>query len=188
MSFPNGVRLSDSIASKIIQGGFPADLDGLRFNAALNIWEFVPFGGGAGGLTFARIIKTADEVINNSTVQQNDDELLWAANANRRYGFIGNFLFATEFIPDIKFGWSVPAGATMEWAATDLFAVSTFDQTQTIVEAGAGVAIHRNMFFTGRVLMAGTAGNINMQWSQNVLDPTDTTVFEGAYLIVWQDT
>jgi len=46
MSFPNGVRLSDSIASKIIEGGFPSDLDGLRFNAALNIWEFVPFGGG----------------------------------------------------------------------------------------------------------------------------------------------
>jgi len=48
MSFPNGVRLSDSIASKLIEGGFPVDLDGLRFNAALNIWEFVPFGGGGG--------------------------------------------------------------------------------------------------------------------------------------------
>jgi len=51
MSFPNGVRLSDSIASKIIEGGFPADLDGLRFSAALNIWEFVPFGGGGGANT-----------------------------------------------------------------------------------------------------------------------------------------
>jgi len=49
MSFPNGVRLSDSIASKIVEGGFPANLDGLRFNSALNIWEFVPFGGGGGG-------------------------------------------------------------------------------------------------------------------------------------------
>jgi len=48
MSFPNGVRLSDSIASKLIEGGFPVNLDGLRFNAALNIWEFVPFGGGGG--------------------------------------------------------------------------------------------------------------------------------------------
>jgi len=45
----DGKRNSDSIASKLLSGGVPSDLDGLRFNAALNIWEFVPFGGGGGG-------------------------------------------------------------------------------------------------------------------------------------------
>jgi len=41
----DGKRNTDSIASKLIAAGFPADLDGLRFNAALNIWEFAAFGG-----------------------------------------------------------------------------------------------------------------------------------------------
>jgi len=64
MSFPNGVRLSDSIASKLIEGGFPVDLDGLRFSAALNIWEFVPFGGGGGAGASFLGTKLVDTTLN----------------------------------------------------------------------------------------------------------------------------
>lgn len=81
MSFPNGVRLSDSIASKIIEGGLPSDLDGLRFNAALNIWEFVPFGGGAGGVwsaieTYEASIAEASHVFSFPAIDFDDDSLL----------------------------------------------------------------------------------------------------------------
>jgi len=42
LSFPDKLRLSDSIASKLIIGGAPTTEQFLRFNAALNLWEFVP--------------------------------------------------------------------------------------------------------------------------------------------------
>jgi len=64
LSLPDGPRLSDSIASKIIQGGFPSNLDGLRFNSALNIWEFVPFGGGGGANT---LNYSGSEWLNNAS-------------------------------------------------------------------------------------------------------------------------
>lgn len=81
MSFPDGVRLSDSIASKIIEGGVPSDLDGLRFNAALNIWEFVPFGGGGTGLwtvlgDYEAAIAEASHVFSFAAVDFDDDSLL----------------------------------------------------------------------------------------------------------------
>lgn len=49
----DGKRNSDSIASKLIGGGVPSNLDGLRFNAALNIWEFAPFGGAGAAIWYA---------------------------------------------------------------------------------------------------------------------------------------
>jgi len=68
LSFQDGKRNSDSIASKLIAAGFPADLDGLRFSAALNIWEFVPFGGGGGAtLSNQRDEVTADETTTSGT-------------------------------------------------------------------------------------------------------------------------
>jgi len=46
MSFPNAPRLSDSIASKLVEGGEPSNLDNLQFNSVTNLWEFVAGGGG----------------------------------------------------------------------------------------------------------------------------------------------
>lgn len=46
MSLPNQPRLSDSIASKLIQGGVPVTGQTLVFNAVTNQWEFGSGGGG----------------------------------------------------------------------------------------------------------------------------------------------
>jgi len=46
LSFPDAPRLSDSIASKLVEGGVPANLQILQFNSVTNLWEFVAAGGG----------------------------------------------------------------------------------------------------------------------------------------------
>jgi len=63
----DGKRNSDSIASKLIAAGFPANLDGLRFSSALNLWEFAPFGGG-GADHGCRIFHSVNQSVANLTV------------------------------------------------------------------------------------------------------------------------
>lgn len=91
MSQQDGKRNSESIASKLIAAGFPADLDGLRYNAALNIWEFAPFGGGGGAtVTRQRAELSADFVTSSGSFVDIDngagDDLIITL-ANRAGGF-----------------------------------------------------------------------------------------------------
>jgi len=142
---------------------------------------------GGGGQTFAKVVKSADEIVNNSSVIQDDDELLFTPTINTTYGFLIVILYASNATPDIKFGWSVPAGATMEWINSGQQSQPTTDETATPNVGGTGATAHRMMIYRGRMIMAGTAGDINFQWAQNVANASDTTVFEGSYFLVWEE-
>jgi len=39
----------------------------------------------------------------------------------------------------------------------------------------------------GRVKVAGTAGDVVMQWAQNVNTAVNTTVEEGSMMLVWEE-
>jgi len=84
LSQQDGKRNSDSIASKLIQGGAPVDLDGLRFSTALNVWEFAPFGGGGATVTQQRDQLAADETTSSTTFVNTS---LGITLANRAGGF-----------------------------------------------------------------------------------------------------
>jgi len=184
MSFPNGVRLSDSIASKIIEGGFPSDLDGLRFSAALNIWEFVPFGGG-GGQTFLAVTKPTDQIVNNSTVFVNDTALQALLTANLNYGFFLLSIRDSSAVADFKWSMIAPAGATIRWNRY-LVNVAALIEGATLPLSGLGLGIEIIEILYGQVDMAGTAGNLIMQFAQNTAEVSDTTHQRGSTLVVWQ--
>jgi len=144
--------------------------------------------GGGGGQTFAKVVKSVDETIDTSTTFQDDDELFVALTANLNYAW-QLWLFVTSgAVPDIKTAWTLPAGATGQhssanWGSSGGSATANMTASDPLA-TGGGV---QWVPFTGRVIMAGTAGNMQLQWAQNTSDAGDTTVLAGSVLVVWQE-
>jgi len=140
------------------------------------------------GNTFARVVKKLDEIVNNSSTLQNDDELLVALDANKLYGFLLTCIYTSAGIADFKWGWSVPAGVTMEWQVVSLVNSAALNQTQTKALNGLGVTIETMETFSGVIRVGATAGNVNLQWAQNTANASDTTMERGSFLVTWEET
>ena len=144
---------------------------------------------GSGGNTFARIVKKADETVNNSTTFQDDDELVVALNANKTYGFILLIYLDTSSVADIKETFTIPSGASgdrsssTDWSAGNTQVVAGITSSRTHQSGGKGI-----IEIWGRCIVVGTAGNLQFQWAQNALEVSDTKVLEGSTLIVWEET
>lgn len=133
------------------------------------------------GANIIRVYKTTNETVNNSTTLQNDDELLFPIGANEVWGF---YLFITGTFSssfDWKCGWTVPSGTTMQWSAIDGGDVATITESGTDVEVTS--TRDSTLFYSGVVDSAGTSGNVQLQWAQNVMFAGDLIVKAGSYLI-----
>lgn len=139
--------------------------------------------GGAAGVGLPFVTKSVDETINNDAVLHDDLELLFPAQANREYGVLVYYVVDTEAVPDWKYAISIPAGAIAEkfdGTYSSRVAVASSNWVPALnIPMGAGPS---TILVMGRVLMGGTAGNINMQWAQNVSDAADTTVLRGSIM------
>ena len=133
-------------------------------------------------------IKAADETVNNSTVLQNDDELTLAVEANTLY--LLNIILVTNSgaTPDFKFKITLPAGATMYGRVEDPspgvgFSPQQFTEaTASVAFAGTGSAYVT--FIKAGVIIAGTAGNVTLQWAQNTAEVSDTKVLTGSSFVL----
>lgn len=176
-----------NIGGKGVQGGLPTASQILQFNAVTNRWEFAAPPSGTSN-TFARVVKKVDEIVNNSTTLINDAELFVALNINKTYGFYFIMFLSSPATPQIKKLWSIPAGATGlrlngAWSSSAVIstrnvitssALATNGQDQSLVESG-------------RIIMAGTAGNLQFRWAQQTANASDTKVLQGSYLVVWEE-
>ena len=145
--------------------------------------------------TLAR--KTADETVNNSAALQNDDHLFFSVDVNEVW-FIQAWLMCDGgSTPDIKFGWTVPASATITWGwiGSD-YATSTLAGWGP--NAGAGVALAttgsltaqltaastiQGVSFAGIAAIAGTAGTVQLQWAQATANASDTKIRTNSCLV-----
>lgn len=162
-----------------------ADNEVLTATATTVGWEAA----GGGALTFAKIVKTTDETVANSTVLQDDDVLLFTPTINRTYNFMLLLLFNAPATPDLKYAFSVPAGATINGMTNNTVGVtatsSWTDLTADQVVTGS-VGADATVFVTGRIVMGATAGAVTLQWAQNTSNAAATAVLAGAMLIVWE--
>jgi len=142
----------------------------------------------AGGKTFAKVVKPADETVNNSTTLQDDDDLKFAATANKTYSGMLIFAINSGTIPDFKYVFSLPTSATGEWILVTgaLGSFSTNSNIETPLLAVANASNQGNMF-NFKIIMGGTAGDCILQWAQGVANASDTKVLEGSSLIVWEE-
>jgi len=146
---------------------------------------------GGSGLTFAKVVKSADETVNNSATLQDDDELLFTPAINKNYGFLLVLLVESSTTPDIKVAFTLPTGADGDWNAQKIWRTDTNVSTNNIETAvsmpTSGATTTTIHPIAGRIIMSSTAGSAQLQWAQNTANATDTKVLEGSYLVVWEE-
>jgi hypothetical protein len=133
--------------------------------------------------TLARVVlKTADETVNNSAVLQNDDVLKFAVAASEKWQFECDIYYTTGGVPDLKTTWVGPSGSTIIWSPLGKDSGNTtLDTTGAVAGAatqtGAGVspsmAHQRHM---GVISNGATPGDLQLQWSQNTQNSSDTII------------
>lgn len=95
---------------------------------------------------------------------------------------------------DVKFAFTIPAGATMRWGLNSLgtggtnpspYATTTV--SGTALPAGAvGVGSGLYAIIEGEVTMGATGGNLQLQAAQNTGDATVTLILARSYMEVWR--
>lgn len=143
---------------------------------------------GAGGLTFARIIKSADQTVVSSTTLVDDDELTVALKANSRYYFMLWIFFSGNLDPDFKYTFTIPAGTTNRRGFSNYNAGGTEGTTIPVTDVTSAFLGAQAEFYlvpTGYVITDG-AGQFTLQWAQNTSDIDPVIVKAGSTLVMWE--
>lgn len=141
--------------------------------------------------------KSSDETVTSSSTLQDDDTLLFAAAANEVW--VAEWvLFVTagaSNTPDIKCAIVAPTGATGGWGIRGTAAAQTQTEAtmrnvahvtldgSTTVDAAVVASATNLVTLWASVALAGTAGNIKLQWAQSTSDGTGTVVKAGSFLM-----
>lgn len=132
------------------------------------------------GLHSKLVVKTADEIVNNSTTLQADDELILAVLASEVW-LVHYYLFMTSgTTPDFKVGFAYPTNCEIEW-----FYAGTPELHKNETESFNKGTLNTDEVFRiiAYVRVGDTAGNVTIKWAQNVATASDTTVFAKSCLI-----
>ena len=133
--------------------------------------------------------KTANEVVNNSSVLQDDDELTIPVAANASYEFFAIITYQnTNANSGLKYLFTIPAGATLMGARGEHIAAITDEHGATLIDfetqvvLGPGYITTKADFFWGTYIGAAAAGNILFRWAQNTAIAADTLIHAGSFI------
>lgn len=140
---------------------------------------------------YQKVVKTAEEIVNNSAVLQNDNELLIAVTASEVSLIIAMLRINIPSVnSDFRYLFTVPAGGTIKGFGLGLIGPLA-DPQDMVTEANlAGVQTSANVSSGGKnqVLYmlyegGGNAGNIQYQWAQGTATAEDTKVLTRSCLV-----
>jgi hypothetical protein len=123
--------------------------------------------------------KSVIESRSNDSVLTDDDELFAAVEANSVYVMQGWVHWTSPTTPAIKFGWTAPAGATLDWSSS---VDPDVNYTLASVMTRTGAVVHRVLMLVGLLVVGGTAGDLHLQWAQNTANGSSTTVQANSWL------
>jgi hypothetical protein len=142
----------------------------------VNTW-FVPL----------NVIKPSSQGVTSSTALVNDTALVLAVAANSTYWVDAIIEYNGVNGADIKCTFTIPAGASGFYGATYTATASgnfsggaAFAWTDTNTAQANGTGTPMNLRITGILVIAGTAGNLQFRWAQNVSNGTATTVMPNS--------
>ena len=141
------------------------------------------------------VIKPSDQSVTSSTTLVNDSALFLPVVASATYLFDAYLDFEGAAIGtgDLKIEWTVPAGAALRFdlhglnTASSSFS-STFTDGVTTALGTTGAASLRGALMKGSLVMAATAGNLQLKWAQNTSSATATIVHAQSYVALWRVT
>lgn len=140
---------------------------------------------GIGQIIFLR--KTANETVNNLATLQDDDHLTTTIVNGAVYHFDLRLHYTSGTTPDLKIGWSFPTSTTMAWAGVDSDTAGAVriagNLSQLSVPAICGSGTDLTAHYTG-IVVAGSSGTFKLQWAQNTLTATNSTIYAGSYLLI----
>lgn len=133
--------------------------------------------------------KSADEIVNNSSVLQNDNHLIVPVGASETWALTWylRHVNTTSGTPDLQVAWTFPAGNLVAYTVNTVAAVlthifidgtsspTTAQRIDSLTVSAAGTLAVFNMQVT-----SGSAGNVTLQWAQFSAGVSDTTMKAGS--------
>ncbi len=146
---------------------------------------------------FAMAYKSANQTMTpSSTALQNVTDLVIAMPTAGTFSFRGVIYYDTSATADIKFAFTIPAGATMRWSINGpaLAGGTTGDGTYSTTTAsdgavsygGGGAATVLAAQLEGEYVAGGTAGNLQFRAAQSTSDPSNTIVVARSRIEVFR--
>lgn len=160
-------------------GTYPQILAGMALTSAL-LQSMLP----------QQVLKASSQSVTSSTTLVNDTVLVLPVSANATYRFELEILYNGNSAgsSDLKFGWLLPSGASMNWGAAGqgtglgpFFPVGTASSTFAYGTNGTGNPL--SLTASGTLVTSSFGGNLQLQWAQNTSNATATTVQAGSILI-----
>lgn len=188
LPFANLVQAS--AASKLVGRGSASgagDFQEVSLGSGLTMSGTTLSAAGAGAGTVF-IVAASDETVTSDNTPQDDDELFFTADATGTYVIQMTLFFnsGTSTTPDALMTWTLPAGATITWAILDFTATAlSLTNVQNGARYRATTAFSAGVLSTATidtspalinatVVMGGTGGTVQFQWSQNTSSGTGT--------------
>lgn len=125
--------------------------------------------------------KTASETVTNSTTLQDDDDFVFAVEANKTYQISGMWRLSANSSGGFKWGFTLPSGTTGRMTIR-----STQVHSDTDITAGLGSTATFNAsdptLIYGYLTTSSTAGNVVFRWAQNASALAGTILFRTSIM------
>ncbi len=139
-----------------------------------------------GGLTFGKVITTADFDKTCCTTLSDVCGLRIALNACKTYGlFMGLHHFANT-APDAKWAFTVPACTSMTGNNGNFSSNGVGVKDYATSNFFSGTSANGFTAFGARVITSTTSGDLDFQWAQNSNSCISSTVRQGSFIIMWE--
>lgn len=187
-----GTRGAQPAATAVAAGSLYFVTDELLIERSTGAaWESYSVSGGP-----RYVVASSDESVTSNTTPQNDDALLFSADASAVYviDVYANFTASTDNGIDVTMSWSIPASATITWSAQGYPATATtinearhYTRYRAVTATGAGVLSTATIdaspvHVTAILRTAGTAGTVNFQFAQGTSSGTAVVRKADSYL------
>ncbi len=135
----------------------------------------------AGAVT--TVIKASDQSISSDSTLNDDNDLVFAMDANTTYWVELYMLYSqTNSTPELKMGWTVPSGCDLfwdrEWATFQ--DIDTESDTKVAnTTSGDQATTLRMMFRNG-----ANAGNAQFRWAQDTSHASTTKVKKHSFMLI----
>jgi hypothetical protein len=132
---------------------------------------------------FLKTVKTLDQVVTNSTMQQNDSALKVTVASSTTY-IIDRAIFATaSSTGDIAISMTAPSGSILilgyQSGANQGVITSGVTSSRIVIPSpNTSIPIH----LEGVVILGGTGGDVQLKWAQATAVSGGTAVQAGSFL------
>lgn len=128
-----------------------------------------------------------NEVVNNSSTFQDDDDIELAMAVKEVWFFELSLMVSGPVAAGLKLQWTYPAGCEMYWGTSDQFQIATgITPTTFLTEADSltmeTITDKTPIRLLGWVVNSETAGDLQLQWAQNVATVGDTTIYKNSFI------